>query len=60
MLVKPQINMGFNCTKMQFWSKFGDKLSFGQAQNGIKFDFKVKFDPEDQGRSTPKSTGILT
>ena len=46
MFVKSQIAMSLNCTKMHFWSKFlvilawtGDKLSYQQAQNGIKFDF---------------------
>ena len=37
-----------------------EKLSCGQAQNVVKFDFKVKFDLEDQGRSPPKIIGILT
>ena len=67
MFVKPKINMGINCTKMYFWSKFGysslnrwQELSCRQAQNGIKFEFQVKIDPEDQGWSTPKSIGILT
>ena len=30
----------------------GDELSHGQAQNGINFDFEVKFDLEGQGQST--------
>ena len=38
----------------------GDKLSHGQAQSEVKFDFQVKFDLEGQGRSTPKTIGILT
>ena len=38
----------------------GDKLSCGQAQNEVKFDFHVKFDLEVQGRSPPKIIGILT
>ena len=37
-----------------------NKLSHGQARNGINLDFKVKFDLEDQGQSTPKTIGILT
>ena len=32
----------------------------GQAQNGVNFDFEVKFDFEDQGQSLPKTIGILT
>ena len=38
----------------------GDKLSSGQAENEVKFDFHVKFDLEVQGRSPPKIIGILT
>ena len=50
---------------MHFLSRFGDsslngKLSSGQAQNEVKFDFHVKFDLEVQGRSPPKIIGFLT
>ena len=38
----------------------GDKISREQAQNGINLDFQVKFDLEDQGQSSPKTTGIVT
>ena len=38
----------------------GDKLSNGQAQNAVKFDFQVKFDLEDQGWSTRKTIGTST
>ena len=38
----------------------GDKLLYGQAQNGINLDLQVKFDIEDQGQSTPKTIGFLT
>ena len=38
----------------------GDELSHGQAQNGVNFDFEVKFYLEGQGQSPPKTTGILT
>ena len=31
----------------------GDELSRGQAQNGVTFDFEVKFDLEGQGQSPP-------
>ena len=34
----------------------GDELSRGQAQNGVNFDFEVKFDLEGH----PKNKGILT
>ena len=32
----------------------GDELSRGQAQNGVNFEFEVKFDLEGQGQSLPK------
>ena len=38
----------------------GDVLSRGQAQNGVNFEFEVKFDIEGQGQSPPKTIGILT
>ena len=38
----------------------GDELSHGQAQNGVNFDFEVKFDLEGQGQLPPKTIGILT
>ena len=38
----------------------GDELSCGQAQNGVTFDFEVKFDLEGQGQSLPKTIWILT
>ena len=41
-------------------ARTGDELSHGQAQNGVNFDFEVKFDLEGQGQSTPKTIGILT
>ena len=31
----------------------GDELSRGQAQNGVNFDFEVKFDLKDQSQSHP-------
>ena len=31
----------------------GDELLHGQAQNGVNFDFEVKFDLESQGQSLP-------
>ena len=37
-----------------------DELSREQAQNGVNFDFEVKFDLEGQGQSPPKTIGILT
>ena len=38
----------------------GDELSRRQAQNGVNFDFEVKFDLEGQGQSPPKTIEILT
>ena len=38
----------------------GDELLHGLAQNGVNFDFEVKFDLEGQGQSLPKTIGILT
>ena len=38
----------------------GDELSRGQAQNGVNFDFKVKFDHEGLGQSPQKTKGIST
>ena len=37
-----------------------DELSCRQAQNGVTFDFEVKFDLESQGQSPPKTIRILT
>ena len=31
-----------------------------KTQNGVNFDFEVKFDLEGQGRSVPKTIGTLT
>ena len=38
----------------------GDELSCRQAQNGVTFDFEVKFDLEGRGQSPLKTIGILT
>ena len=38
----------------------GDELWCGQAQNGVNFDFDLKFDLEGQGRLPPKTIGTLT
>ena len=40
------------------WTR--DELSRRQAQNGVNFDFEVKFDVEGQGQSPPKTIEILT
>ena len=41
-------------------ARTGDELSHGLPQNGVNFDFEVKFDLEGQGQSLPKTIGILT
>ena len=38
----------------------GDKLFYGQAQNGINLEMQVKFHIEDQSQSTAKTIGFLT
>ena len=38
----------------------GGELWCGQAQNGVIFDFQVKFGHEGQGRSVHKAIGTLT
>ena len=35
-------------------ARTGDELLGGQAQNGVNFDFEVKFDLEGQDQSPPK------
>ena len=38
----------------------GEELSHGQAQNGVNFDFEVKFDLAGQSQSPHKTIDILT
>ena len=38
----------------------GDEFSCWQAQNGVTFDFRVKFDLESQGQLPPKTIDIIT
>ena len=54
---------------MHLWSKFGNPdfnqwwlivQTNSQTQNGVNFDFEVKFDLEGQGQSSPKTIGALT
>ena len=45
---------------LEIVTSIGGELWYGQAQNGVNFDFEVKFDIEGQGQSTPKTIGILT
>ena len=41
-------------------TSIGGDFSHGQAQNGVNFDFWVRFDLEVQGQSSHKIIGILT
>ena len=43
-----------------FLAWMGNELLRGQAQNGVNFYYKVKFDLKGQGQSPPKTRGILT
>ena len=38
----------------------GEELWCGQTQNGVNFNFQVKFHLEGQGRLSPKTIGTLT
>ena len=52
-LTKVSYNFGPNLVVLA-WT--GDELSPGKAQNGVNFDFEVKFDLEGQGQSPPSPT----
>ena len=45
---------------LEILTSIGGNFSHGQAQNGVNFDFEVRFDLEVQGQSSPKNIGILT
>ena len=45
---------------LEILTSIGGDFSHGQAQNGVNFDFKVRFDLEVQGQSSHKIIGILT
>ena len=45
---------------LEIVTSIGGESWHGQAQNGVNFDFEVKFDLEGQGQSPPKTIGILT
>ena len=62
-------SIDLNSAKMHLWSKFENPdfnqwwliaRTNSQTQNGVNFDFEVKFDLEGQGQSPPKTIGILT
>ena len=45
---------------LEIVTSIGGELWHREAQNGVNFDFEVKFDLEGQGQSLPKTIGILT
>ena len=48
------------CSQLEIVTSIGGESWQGQAQNGVNFDFEVKFDLEGQGQSPPNTIGILT
>ena len=45
---------------LEIVTSIGGESWHGQAQNGVNFDFEVKFDLEGQGQSSPQTIEILT
>ena len=45
---------------LEIVTSIGGESWHGQLQNGVNFDFEVKFDLEGQAQSPPKTIGILT
>ena len=64
--IATQNNRDLNQCILHLWSKFGDPslngwwVMGGQAQNGVNFDFDLKFDLEVQGWLPLKTIGTLT
>ena len=48
------------CPSLEILTRIGGEWWFGQAQNGVNFEFEVKFDLEGQGQLSQKTIGILT
>ena len=48
------------CPNLEILTRIGGELWFGEAQNGVNFEFGVKFDLEGQGHLPPKTIGNLT
>ena len=46
------------CPNLEILTWIDGEYWFGQAQNGVKFEFEVKFDLEGQSHSPPKTIGI--
>ena len=45
---------------LEIITSIGGELWYGQAQNGVNFDFGVQFDLEGHNQSSHKTIGILT
>ena len=45
---------------LEIVTSIGGELWYGQAQNGVNFDFGVQFDLEGHDQSSHKTIGILT
>ena len=55
--------MALRCILSPNWkiiTLIAGELQRGQTQHKVKFDFRVKFDLEDEGQSHTKSIRILT
>ena len=48
------------CPNLEILTRIGGELWFGQAQNGVNFEFGVKFYLEGQGQLPPKTIENLT
>ena len=49
-----------SCPSLEILTRIGGEWWFGQAQNGVNFEFEVKFDLEGQGQLPQKTIGVLT
>ena len=47
-------------SNLEIVTSIGGEVWHRQTQNGVNFDFEVKLDLEGQGKSPPKTIGILT
>ena len=45
---------------LEIVTSIGGELWHGEGQNGVNFDFEIKYDLEGQGQSPPKTKRILT
>ena len=44
---------GISCPSLEILTRIGCEEWFGQAQNGVNFEFEVQFDLEGQGQLPP-------